>query len=129
VATCETQLRVPMLTGRLPYGAQVAKTITQSQQRKLRYVSALDDTREIPAWLDAVLKKAVQPSPLNRFDELSELVFNLRRPGKAFLSPLFTPLMERAPCSSRRQLHFASPSPFCCCSSAGVFRSRSRHSS
>jgi serine/threonine protein kinase len=86
-----------MLTGRLPYGAQVAKMRTRSQQRKLRYVSALDDTREIPAWVDEVLKKAVQPSPLNRFDELSEFVFNLRRPGKAFLSPSFTPLMERDP--------------------------------
>ena len=37
-----------MLTGKLPYGSQVAKARTKSQQRKLRYNSALDDNREIP---------------------------------------------------------------------------------
>ena len=34
-----------MLTGKLPYGAQIAKTRTRSQLRRLRYSSALDDDR------------------------------------------------------------------------------------
>ena len=71
-----------MLTGRLPYGAQVAKARTQSQQRKLRYDSALDDNREIPAWIDGVLKKAVHPDPYKRYEELSEFVFDLRHPNE-----------------------------------------------
>jgi serine/threonine protein phosphatase PrpC len=86
-----------MLTGRLPYGAEVAKARTRSQQKKLRYESVLDDTREIPAWVDEVLRKAVQSDPYKRFDELSEFVFNLRRPGRGFLTPTFTPLLERNP--------------------------------
>jgi len=86
-----------MLTGRLPYGAQIAKTRTKSQQRKLTYASVLDDNREIPAWVDEVLRKAVQPDPYKRFEELSEFIFNLRRPGKSFLGPSFTPLIERNP--------------------------------
>jgi serine/threonine protein phosphatase PrpC len=86
-----------MLTSRLPYGAEVAKARTRSQQRKLRYESVLDDNREIPAWVDEVLRKAVQPDPFKRFEELSEFVFNLRRPGRGFLTPTFTPLMERNP--------------------------------
>ena len=53
-----------MLTGRLPYGAQVARARTKSQQRKLKYNSALDDNREIPAWIDGALKKAVHPDPI-----------------------------------------------------------------
>ena len=53
-----------MLTGRLPYGAQVAKTRTKSQQKKLRYRSVLDDNRDIPAWIDGALRKAVHPDPL-----------------------------------------------------------------
>jgi serine/threonine protein kinase len=86
-----------MLTGRLPYGAQIAKARTRSQQRRLAYASALDDNREIPAWIDEVLKKALQPDPLKRFEELSEFVHNLRRPAKSFVSPTFTPLIERNP--------------------------------
>lgn len=84
-----------MLTGRLPYGAQVAKTRTRSQQRRLKYRSALDDNRDIPAWLDKVLEKAVQPDPYKRYDELSEFVFDLRHPKSEFLNPPPAPLIER----------------------------------
>jgi serine/threonine protein phosphatase PrpC/ribosomal protein L39E len=86
-----------MLTGRLPYGAQIAKARTRSEQRKLRYASALDDNREIPAWIDAVLKKAVHPDPHQRYDELSEFVFDLRHPNKSLLGSASTPLVERNP--------------------------------
>jgi serine/threonine protein phosphatase PrpC/ribosomal protein L39E len=86
-----------MLTGRLPYGAQIAKARTRSEQRKLRYASALDDNREIPAWIDAVLKKAVHPDPHQRYDELSEFVFDLRHPNKTLLGAASAPLIERNP--------------------------------
>ena len=86
-----------MLTGRLPYGAQVARARTKSQQRKLRYKSALDDNRAIPAWIDGALKKAVHPDPYQRYGELSEFVFDLRHPNKKFLESSPTPLMERDP--------------------------------
>ena len=43
---------------------QVARTRTKAQQRKLRYKSALDDNRDIPAWIDGALKKAVHPDPV-----------------------------------------------------------------
>jgi ribosomal protein L39E len=85
-----------MLTGRLPYGAQVAKTRTRAQQKKLRYRSALDDNRDIPAWIDGTLRKAVHPDPQRRYDELSEFIFDLRHPNRRFLdSP--GPLLERDP--------------------------------
>src|SRR5215475_9018973 len=86
-----------MLTGRLPYGAQIAKARTRAEQRKLRYASALDDNREIPAWIDVVLKKAVQADPRQRYDELSEFVFDLRHPNKALMGPSSAPLIERNP--------------------------------
>jgi serine/threonine protein kinase len=86
-----------MLTGRLPYGAQVAKTRTKSQQRKLRYKSALDDNREIPAWIDGALKKAVHPDPYQRYDELSEFIFDLRHPNRKYVESSPTPLMQRDP--------------------------------
>src|SRR5262245_343299 len=86
-----------MLTGRLPYGAQIAQASTKSLQRRLRYASALDDNREIPAWIDEVLKKAVNPDPFKRYDELSEFVFDLRHPNKNLVSASATPLIERNP--------------------------------
>ena len=86
-----------MLTGRLPYGAAAAKVRTKSQLRKLRYASALDDHREIPAWIDAVLQKAVQPDPAKRYDELSEFIYELRHPSKKYLDAGKAPLLERNP--------------------------------
>ncbi|MCF2948401.1 bifunctional protein-serine/threonine kinase/phosphatase [Paraglaciecola aquimarina] len=86
-----------MLTGRLPYGAEVAKTRTKSAQRKLYYQTALHDDREIPAWIDDTLKKALQPDPFKRYQELSEFVFDLSQPSQTFLSKTKPPLLERDP--------------------------------
>lgn len=86
-----------MLTGKLPYGAQVAKTRTKSQQRALRYVSARHYNQEIPAWVDGALRRAVQPDPFKRYEALSEFVFDLRHPNKDFLEASRSSLMERNP--------------------------------
>jgi serine/threonine protein kinase/sulfur transfer complex TusBCD TusB component (DsrH family) len=86
-----------MLTGKLPYGAQMARARTKSQQRKLGYNSALDNNREIPAWIDGALKKAVHPDPYKRYEELSEYIFDLRHPNDAFVKSSSAPLLERNP--------------------------------
>jgi serine/threonine protein kinase len=86
-----------MLSGRLPYGAEVAKTRTLSAQRKLSYASVLDDEREIPVWVDGALRKAVHPNPLRRYETLSEFVYDLRHPNSEFLGGGRPPLVERHP--------------------------------
>lgn len=86
-----------MLTGRLPYGAEMAKARTKSQQRKLTYRSALDDASEIPAWIDGVLRKAVHPDPAQRYEALSEYTHDLRHPNAALLNASPPPLIERNP--------------------------------
>lgn len=85
-----------MLTGRLPYGAAVPKARTKAQQRKLRYKPARDEDSDIPAWVDGALKKAVHSDPYQRYDELSEFVFDLRHPNENFLRSSM-PLMQRNP--------------------------------
>jgi serine/threonine protein phosphatase PrpC len=85
-----------MLTGRLPYGAELAKTRTRAQQRKLHYRSALDDTREIPAWIDETLRKALHPDPAKRYEELSEFLFDLRHPSPSFARSS-APFLDRHP--------------------------------
>ena len=86
-----------MLSGRLPYGTEVAKSRTRSAQKKLRYESVLHEDREIPVWLDGVISKAVHPNPLKRYEALSEYVHDLRHPNRAFLNKTRPPLLERNP--------------------------------
>ena len=86
-----------MLTGRLPYGAQVAKTRTRAAQRNLQYDSALDEHRAIPAWVDGVLAKAVHPDPQARYQELSEFTYALRHPHASIDQHARQPLLQRNP--------------------------------
>jgi serine/threonine protein kinase len=95
-----------MLIGRLPYGAKVAQSRTKSAQKKLRYDSVLDDDREIPAWIDGVLRKAVHPDPYKRYEELSEFVFDLRHPNNDFLNKNRPPLIERNPAAFWKGVSF-----------------------
>ncbi|AKJ30194.1 protein kinase [Caldimonas brevitalea] len=86
-----------LLSGRLPYGTDVSKARTAAAQRNLRYVSVLDDDREIPAWIDAVLRKALHPNPLRRHQALSEFTHDLRHPKLEFTSLARRPLVEQDP--------------------------------
>jgi serine/threonine protein kinase len=86
-----------MLTGRLPYGAQIAKARTRSQLGKLRYDPAHSEGRDLPAWIDGALRRAVHPDPYKRYDSLSEYIFDLRHPNANYLDASATPLIERNP--------------------------------
>ncbi len=93
-----------MLSGRLPYGADVARARTRAAQRRLHYQSVLADDREIPAWIDVVLQKAVHPDPNRRYAELSEFIYDLRHPNPTWLSRTRAPLLERNPVAFWRGL-------------------------
>lgn len=95
-----------MLSGRLPYGAGVPRARTREAQRRLTYTSVLDEAREIPAWVDEALKKAVHPDPAKRYAELSELVYDLRHPNETFLGRSRPPLLERDPAAFWKALCF-----------------------
>jgi serine/threonine protein phosphatase PrpC len=82
-----------MLSGRLPYGAEAARVRTRKAQLALEYEALVE--ADIPAWLDAALRKAVHPDPLQRYESLSEFVYDLRHPNASLLRA--TPLVERNP--------------------------------
>lgn len=86
-----------MLSGRLPYGADVARARTKAAQKKLAYNTVLNEEREIPAWVDDAIRKAVEPDPFERYEELSEFVYDLHHPNNAFLNKTRPPLIERNP--------------------------------
>ncbi|MBP5986530.1 MAG: bifunctional protein-serine/threonine kinase/phosphatase [Azonexus sp.] len=86
-----------MLSGGFPYGTQVPKSRTKAAQKKLAYQSVLSEEREIPAWVDDAIRKAVEPDPFARHEELSEFVFDLHHPNTEFLNKTKPPLIERNP--------------------------------
>jgi serine/threonine protein kinase len=95
-----------MLTGRLPYGARMAAARSRAQQRSAPYAPAIDNESEIPAWIDATLRKAVHPDPNKRYGELSEFIYDLRHPNEAFLRSASAPLIERNPLAFWKGLSF-----------------------
>lgn len=86
-----------MLTGKLPYGSNIAKARSKTAQNKLKYQSLISDDCEIPAWIDDAIRKAVQVNPYKRYEDLSEFVYDLRHPSKTFLTKTKPPLLERNP--------------------------------
>ncbi|GAB2183082.1 bifunctional protein-serine/threonine kinase/phosphatase [Roseibium sp. LAB1] len=86
-----------MLTGRLPYGAAVARATTEKAQSALRYRSATSITERVPDWVDGALCRAVHPVPGRRYEALSAFLEDLRRPNPVFTSDRFVPLAERDP--------------------------------
>ena len=57
----------------------------------------LNEEREIPAWVDDAIRKAVEPDPFERYEVLSEFVYDLHHPNNEFLNKTRPPLIERNP--------------------------------
>ncbi|MDB5501677.1 MAG: protein kinase [Tardiphaga sp.] len=86
-----------MLTGRLPYGARLARASGKSQRSKLRYTPARDFNSAIPVWVDRTLQRAVSLTPAKRYEALSEFLFDLRHPNASYIDTRPVPLMARNP--------------------------------
>lgn len=95
-----------MLSGRFPYGTNMAKARTPAAQHRLKYRSVLDDERELPAWVDETLRKALQPNVYKRYAELSEFIYDLRHPNASFIGRSRPPLIERNPLFFWKSLSF-----------------------
>lgn len=93
-----------MLTGHLPYGAEVARIRPGDSAQRLQYIPATRHDRALPAWIDETLRKAVHPVPEKRYQELSEFVFDLKHPNRAFQNRTRAPLIQRDPVAFWRGL-------------------------
>ena len=93
-----------MLSGRLPYGLQVAQVRGPSDLHTLQYESVRSNRRDLPPWLDAVLKQALHPLRAKRFEALSAFVHDLSQPGPQHLVAQRAPLLERNPVAFWRGL-------------------------
>lgn len=93
-----------MLTGQLPYGLSVPKVRHERDLHRLNYVPVRTLRPDLPAWLDAVLRKALQPQALRRQEAVSEFVHDLQSPGAEFHTHRGPPLLERHPVAFWRAL-------------------------
>jgi serine/threonine protein phosphatase PrpC len=82
-----------MLTGKLPHG----DSETPRPGHKLHYTPARQWRPDIPLWMDAALAKALHPRPSKRYALLSEFLYDLSHPNKAFIEQPGQPLIERNP--------------------------------
>lgn len=85
-----------LLCGRYPYSTKLAHCRTLADQKKLKYETALDPMRPIPAWVDNALKRALHVNPDKRYSSLSEFIFSLRYPNPSHQTA-YEPLVKRHP--------------------------------
>ncbi|MBP0618062.1 bifunctional protein-serine/threonine kinase/phosphatase [Jiella sp. KSK16Y-1] len=86
-----------MLTGRLPYGAALARSRSARDQRRLAYQPAGSETVDVPDFVEGALRRAVAIEPARRYAEVAEFVHDLAHPNPAFVSPEAPPLALRNP--------------------------------
>ncbi|MCB1505165.1 MAG: bifunctional protein-serine/threonine kinase/phosphatase [Hyphomicrobiaceae bacterium] len=86
-----------MLTGKLPYGPRMAQAGSRLKQSRVTYVPISAYRTDLPAWIDAALKKAVHFDPTKRQEVLSELTYDLRQPRHSTPAVKSIPLTERNP--------------------------------
>lgn len=82
-----------MFTGKLPYG----KPFNRRNIHQLRYIPVRSFNTEIPAWLDAAIKKSVVVNPRNRYHTLSEFMQDITMANEKLYKKDFVPIVEKNP--------------------------------
>lgn len=90
-------LTYQMLSGHLPYGLQITQLRATADLARLRYIPLRSRRPELPAWLDAVLQRALHPHPHRRQEALSEFVEDLRAPSARYQRDRGPALIDRNP--------------------------------
>ncbi len=90
-----------MITGELPYAEPAVKRVSLEHYGKLDYIPATRHRRDLPLWVEACLRKALQPNPVYRYEAFSEFLQDFTRPN-AGLEAGF----KRAPLLQRNPLRF-----------------------
>lgn len=87
-----------MINGALPFGQDMPEKPNAINLSKLQYVPSFHNNTMVPIWIDGALKKGTSINPHNRYDSLSEFLYDLSTPNPKFLSSKEAiPLIERNP--------------------------------
>ncbi|MBL1141501.1 MAG: bifunctional protein-serine/threonine kinase/phosphatase [Proteobacteria bacterium] len=88
-----------MLSGQLPFGEMPANWKIKNLKESMNYIPITDYVESIPNWVNATLKKATHPEPTERYEELSEFLYDLRHPNPKLSFEDSRPLIDRDPVS------------------------------
>jgi eukaryotic-like serine/threonine-protein kinase len=91
-----------LLTGKLPYGEGAILNT-----KKRNYVPSFHHNPLIPHWIDGALRRAVALDPTQRYDSLSEFIYDLKHPNSHF-APENQPLLQRNPLAFWQAVAFVS---------------------
>ncbi|MBE0506034.1 MAG: protein kinase [Marinospirillum sp.] len=72
-----------LLCGHKPYAGQLESMSSKVDFSRLEYVPIFQLEPSIPVWMDAPLRKALQPNSELRYRRLSEFIYDLKKPGSA----------------------------------------------
>jgi len=88
-----------MLNGALPFGKDMPEKTSRIKLGRLQYVASMEHNPMVPAWMDEALKKALSINPNQRYNVLSEFVYDLKHPNPRFIgsAKTTTPLIQRNP--------------------------------
>lgn len=84
-----------MLSGRLPYGMAVVSARSPKAQKRLTYCSLV--AAGVPPWIDGAIRKAVAVDPAQRYGDVDEFIYDLKRPNPALAQTRPVPLLARNP--------------------------------
>lgn len=84
-----------MLTGALPYGAAIERARSVADFEALRYAPAWRLNPHVPPWMDRAIERAVKIDQRGRYQELTELIYDLENPNPEYLAPEPTPLIAQ----------------------------------
>ncbi len=74
-----------MLSGQLPYQDKLNPHLTRQKLTKIHYQSILEHNPHIPIWIDGALRKACHLEAGERYEALSEFLYDLSNPNQAFI--------------------------------------------
>lgn len=88
-----------MLNAALPFGKEMPEKPDRVKMGRLRYVNSMAHNPMVPTWMDSALQKALSINPNQRYDSLSEFIYDLQHPNPHFTSDSrsTTPLIQRNP--------------------------------
>lgn len=87
-----------MINKGLPFGKDMPEKPNKINLAKLKYVSSFHKNTMVPHWIDGALRKATLIEPQARYEALSEFIYDLSHPNKAFLKSADNlPLIDRNP--------------------------------
>ena len=92
-----------LLSGRLPYGLELPRCHSLAEQKRLRCQSLHAIRRDVPAWVDATLAKALRMEPHQRHGDVAEFAYALQHPEPG-LARDHIPLADRDPLTFWRTL-------------------------